>query len=126
MTGRKAFQVTAALRQDVESMKADGFSDERIAAQLGISRTTLLKHFARELEFGADKVRREMLANLRRMSRKNVAAAKALLARPTAAAPGPTPLDEAQPAPALGKKEIANRDAQTAEVGTSWSGILKH
>jgi hypothetical protein len=123
---RPAFKVTAAKRKEVELMKADGWSDDRIAAQFGISRTTLLKHFGKELEYGADKVRREQLVNLSRASKKlNVAAAKALLARADTVAVAPPAADEA-PTPSLGKKEIANRDAQTAEQGTSWDGLLKH
>lgn len=128
-----AFKVTAAKRKSVELMKADGWSDERIAAQLGCSRPTLLKYFAHELEFGADKVRLEQLANLRRASRRgNVAAGKALLARADVIPGGAGRGDEdpagedAPKAPALGKKEIADIDAQTAERGTSWQGILKH
>lgn len=131
---RPAFKVTAAMRRDVELMKADGFSDDRIARQLRCTRPTLLKHFAEELEFGADRVRREQLANLRRASKKgNVAAAKALLNRadlvppPGAPAPSPTPekADDAKGVK-LGKKEAANLEAQTAEEGTSWQGLLKH
>lgn len=130
--GRPAFKVTAAHRRDVELMKADGWSDDRVASQLGVSRPTLLKHFAKELEFGADRVRRQQLANLARASRKgNVAAAKALLARADVAvlpAPlqMPTPSDDAMLDEKLGKKDAANRDAQTAEQGTSWDGLLRH
>lgn len=127
MAGRKAFNVTDALRRDVTSMKADGFSDDRVAAQLGISRTTLLKHFGKELEFGADAVRREQLANLRRMAKRNVAAAKALLARAdivatTAPAPGPA---EEKPEK-LGKKAEATLAAETAHEGTGWGHLVKH
>lgn len=128
MPGRKPFKVTAALRRDVSLMKFDGWSDDRIAAQLAISRTTLLKHFPHELEFGADAVRRRQLANLDRMSKRNVAASKALLARadinPTGVPPDFGAVSSDQPK--LGKKEAAEIDAQTAERGTSWQGILKH
>jgi hypothetical protein len=121
-----AFKATAAMRKSVELMKADGWSDERISAQLGCSRPTLLKHFARELEFGADKVRQEQLANLRRASKRgNVTAAKALLARSDLTAVSRLPADGPKPEK-LGKKETADIDAQTAERGTSWQGILKH
>ncbi len=126
--GRPAFKVTAAKRREVESMKADGFSDDRIAVQLGCSRPTLMKHFAAELEFGADRVRREQLANLRRMSRKNVAAAKALLARADIVAttpPPPPPGDQEKPEK-LGKKAEAELAADTAHVGTEWGHLLKH
>lgn len=123
MAGRKPFKVTAALRRDVELMKADGFSDDRIAAQLAISRTTLLKHFASELEFGADKVRRRQLANLDRMSKRNVAAAKALLARSDAVAP-PGASDEPEAAK-RGKKEELDAAAQ-APPPDEWGNLVKH
>lgn len=127
---RPAFKVTAAKRKSVELMKADGWSDERIAAQLDCSRPTLLKHFAHELEFGADKVRREQLANLARASKRgNVAAAKALLARADTIPGGSLRGDPEEDAPkpaALGKKEQANLEAQDAAKGTSWANLIKH
>lgn len=130
---RPVFKVTAVKRKSVELMKADGWSDERIAAQLECSRPTLLKHFAHELEFGADKVRQEQLANLRRASRKgNVAAAKALLARADTmpgggGKPNREPAGDDHPkAPPLGKKDQANLEAQNAAEGTSWANLIKH
>lgn len=129
---RASFKATAAMRKSVELMKADGWSDERIAAQLGCSRPTLLKHFANELEFGADKVRREQLANLAKASRKgNVAAAKALLARADVM-PGGVSRTQSQADPdepkstPLGKKEQANLEAQNAAEGTTWATLIKH
>jgi hypothetical protein len=130
MAGRKAFNVTAALRRDVALMKADGWSDDRIAAQLDISRTTLLKHFPRELEFGADKVRREQLRNLAKASRKgSVAAANTLLKRVDATPVGTgriatEPLDEKPEK--LGKKAEATLAAETAHEGTEWGHLVKH
>lgn len=132
MAGRKPLKVTATLRRDVELMKADGWSDDRVAAQLQISRTTLLKHFGGELEFGADRVRRRQLANLDRLSKRNVAAAKALLARadtmPGGSGRGAAPEPDGDPIKAspLGKKDQANLEAQTAAEGTSWASLIKH
>jgi len=131
MAGRKPFNATAALRRDVELMKADGWSDDRVAAQLEISRTTLLKHFAKELEFGADKVRRNQLRNLDRAARKgSVPAANSLLRRADTIPGGsirPDPAgDETPKAPPLGKKEQANLEAQNAAEGTSWAKLIKH
>ena len=124
--GRPAFKVTTAKRKEVESMKADGFSDDRIAAQLGCSRPTLLKHFAAELEFGADKVRREQLANLRRMSKRNVAAAKALLARADIVAATPAaPAGDDEKAPKIGKKEALGVEA-SAPPPAEWGHLVKH
>lgn len=120
---RPAFKVTAAKRKSVELMKADGWSDERIAAQIGCSRPTLLKHFAFELEFGADKVRSEQLANLRRMSKRNVAAAKALLARSDVTPPPGAPPDVK--APKLGKKEELDAAAQ-APPPDEWGNLVRH
>lgn len=130
MRGRKAFNVTAALRRDVALMKADGWSDDRIAAQIEISRTTLLKHFPKELEFGADKVRREQLANLAKASRKgNVAAANTLLKRVDATPVGRGRVDPDQPdekPEKLGKKAEATLAAETAHEGTEWGHLVRH
>jgi hypothetical protein len=123
------------MRREVETLKFAGWSDDRIARVLKISRDTLVKYFAHELEHGVDLVRREQIGNLKRAAKRgSVAAVKALLALDLVAAPGPKfPADQpaaeevSAVAPAvLGKKDQANLEAQTAEQGTSWGNILKH
>lgn len=130
-TGRPEYEPTQRDRDDVRLMKADDWSDERIARRLGISRNTLLKHFAQELEDGADYVRQIALRNLMRSSNGgNVGASNSLLRLSGLAPPPPEPnrpQGEAPPAaPDLGKKQQAKHDALTAEEGTSWSQLMRH
>jgi hypothetical protein len=78
--GRRPYRPTSEQRDDVRMFKADGWSDDRIASRLGISRPTLLKHFAQELEGGADEERQFALRKLREAADKlNVAAIKEYL-----------------------------------------------
>lgn len=125
--GRPAFEPSYRQREDVRLLKADDWSDERIARYLGISRNTLLAHFGEELEDGADRVRAQVLRDLKMASAKgNSAASDRLLKLSGMLNPAqqlPVP-DAPPPEPVLGKKEQANRDAQTAHQGTSWGQIL--
>lgn len=128
--GRPEFEPTYRQRDEVRLWKVDGWSDDRIAQALGISRNTLLKHFGDELERGVDQVRTRVLKNLLRESDAgSVPASVHLLKLPGMLAPiqqlPPPELDEAA-APAPGKKEQANREARTAHEGNTWGSILKH
>lgn len=127
--GRPEYEPTWREREDVRLFKADDWSDDRIARRLGISRNTLLKHFADELEDGADQVRAAVLRNLMRESNGgSVSASDRLMKLPGMVAPLerlPTPpADPPEADPQLGKKEKANREALTAAQGTSWGQIL--
>lgn len=127
--GRPEFEPTWRMREDVKLCKADNWSDERICRLLGIgSRTTLVKHFAAELEHGADLLRIKVLRGLDLAASKGSPGAAEKLLRLAGMVAPLSPVapsdDEAPPAPKLGKKEQANRDAHTAHVGTSWSEIL--
>ncbi|MET0471651.1 MAG: hypothetical protein ABWZ93_12385 [Xanthobacteraceae bacterium] len=89
--GRPRFEPNYRQREDVGLFKADGWSDDRIARRLRISRTTLTTYFKEELADDADTVRAEVLRNLMASSRKgNVAASNALL-RMSALEPPPSP-----------------------------------
>ncbi len=129
--GRPEYEPSQRDRDDVRLMKADDWSDDRIARRLGISRNTLLKHFAQELEDGADHVRQIALRNLMRASNNgNVGASNSLLRLSGLVPPPPLP-GQSQPhgeappqMPDLGKKQLAKLDAQTAERGTSWSDLM--
>lgn len=103
-------------------------SHEEIALALGMSRVTLSKHFEVELSTGAYQKRLEVMQAMQRAAKKgNVAAARAYLnvtpwvAPPPADKPAPAPEPKQ---PELGKKEQANRDAGTAQVGTEWADLL--
>lgn len=136
-TGRPEFEPNYRQREDVKLAKADNWSDDRIARFIGVSRTTLLKHFALELEWGVDQVRMQVLRDVKAAAGKgNRAAAEMMLNLPgmiggTSVLPVPEPdaeTPEVSDAPThkvgLGKKEQARRDAQTAHQGTAWDRIV--
>lgn len=130
MAGQPPFKPTKAQCNDVESMKADGWSNERIALMLRISRPTLEKHFADELQYGRDKVQLENLKNLRKMAKKNASAAKQLNDRLDIAAtrrpdggdllPDPPQHKE----PKLGKKERQQLEAENPDRATEMGDLL--
>jgi hypothetical protein len=118
MVGRPPFKPTKAQRDAVKLMKADGWSNERIAAQLEVARNTLEKAFATELEFGADSKRLKVLKDLDKASSKgNASASKQLLERYEVAKAAQVLRDREQPGePAreakLGKKEQQQQAAE--------------
>lgn len=121
---RPEFKVTDALRRQVAVAAGGGMSHEEIALAIGCSRNTLEKHFEAELSEGALKRRFEVMQAMHAAAKKgNVAAAKFYLAAPPQASAPPEKPAEA-PAEKLGKKEQADRDAQSAAQGTSWGSIL--
>jgi AraC-like DNA-binding protein len=127
--GRPAYEPTQAERDDVKLWAADDWTEDRMARQLGISRTTLRKYFEAEIEFGADQVRTQALRDLRRASRLGKVAASAKLLQLSGfvppSAPASAPLDRPDLVDdRLGKKERAQIDARTAEAGTSWASLL--
>lgn len=131
--GRPEFEPTWRQREDVKLCKADDWSDDRIARYIGVSRTTLVKHFAPELEQGADLLRIRVLRGLDLAASKGSSSAAEKLLRLPGMLGGarqlPTPDDPSTLPPAeepLGKKELANRKAQTAHEGNSWSDLVRH
>jgi hypothetical protein len=81
MAGRPRFKPKPAQRNLVELLKAEGWSNERIAAQIGVSPDTLAVAFAAEIEAGADEKRAELLEAMWRVAKKGNAAAGKWLAR---------------------------------------------
>lgn len=82
MAGRPRFKPTKPQRDRVKLLKAAGWSNERIASHLEISRNTLEAAFVMEIQFGADAKQAQILANLEAASKKgNASASKQLLDR---------------------------------------------
>lgn len=112
-------------------MRSCGESEASIARALGIDDDTLRKHFADELASGFSRRRREVIGLLYEQARKgNVAAIKKLeeMTRTAeAAAEFEKPAADRAPAkePKLGKKEQAQKEAETAGAGTSWGSDLE-
>lgn len=123
MAGRPRFKPTKAHRDLVRLLKADDLSNERIAAQIGISRNTLEQYFGAELEFGADQVRAETLLALDKAVKRGNASAIRMrmdrldarkLARPD------QPLKE----PKLGKKEQQQAAAEHPDTSTAMGDLI--
>jgi len=70
MAGRPRFKPTPKQRNRVKLLKADGWSNERIAAQIGISPDTLAIAFVEEIQFGADAKRLEIIEAMERAATK--------------------------------------------------------
>ena len=128
MTGRPPFKPTKAQRAKVELMKAVGWSNERIAAQLKIARNTLEKAFAAELEWGADAKRLQVFENLEKASKKgNASASKQLLDQFDVAAtlrPNVPAAPDEPVKPKLGKKAAAEVAAQRPDTSTEMGDLM--
>jgi len=125
--GRPEFEPTQRQRDDVKLWAADDWTEDRMASQLGISRNTLRKHFAEEIQYGADRIRTMVLRDLQRGSAagKTGSSTKLLELTEKVRPPGPPKPDaiEDEPVP-LGKKAQAKVDALTANNTPGWSGLV--
>jgi len=100
---------------------------EEIALALGITAPTLKKHYQPELSAGAATKRMDVLGALyvAATKKKNTSAARAYLEHaPQPAGSGAKGEPVATKGRAVGKKEKAQADAQSAQDGTGWEGIL--
>lgn len=126
---RPTFKPTKAQREEVAASKALGMSNDRIALALEISRNTLEKHFANELDIGAAKCQMQVRAQLFKQVRKgNVSAIKHAMTMidRTAAQAAFEGKQDADPKPEpLGKKAAANEAAKSAGVDTDWGRDLQ-
>lgn len=128
--GRPSFAKSKENQELVALLRAAGWTQARIAAYLGCDEKTLRKHFSRELEHGSDLIEGMALeVTLKRMRLGNSVATGRILdmvdrkGRPAVPHPGPRPAAEKDEP--VGKKEAANRAAQTAHEGTGWGTILQ-
>ena len=121
--GRKCYKPTRVQRTRVEELIAIGMTQSNIAASLGIDQRTLSKHFPRELRDGAAKKRGETVKLLWLAAKKgNVAAMKTLMALQIEPPQRETPA--LARSPKLGKKEVAQKEAESAGEGTDWGDDL--
>jgi DNA-binding CsgD family transcriptional regulator len=119
--GRPEHEVTRRNQEKVKLWALHDWSEDRMARQLGISRNTLRKHYASELEFGADAVATEAMLDLKRQSAAGKTAASNKLIEQYRLL---VPRTEPAPPPDLGKKAQADIDAKTAHVDTDWGELM--
>ena len=121
----KAHKPTKQTREQVSLLVAFGNSEKQIALVIGIGISTLNKHYRHELETGLLQANYRVCANLYRQAIKDDPRAFPSIKywletranwgeqRTTASA-----------AERLGKKEVAQIVAETAEEGTGWHGLV--
>lgn len=120
--GRPAYRATAEKRERVEILVATGMAEEEIARVIGIAPNTLRKHFREELLNGRAKRRGAVIeAMFRAATGGNVSAQKAYVQLTDLAPPAAR---TAEKAAKPGKKEIAERLAETAAEDTGWNGLV--
>jgi hypothetical protein len=135
--GRPQHVVTQENRNKVNMLLAMGRSNERIANALNVTLPTLRKHYFSELKF-RDTARDRLDARLAmtlwgQFQGGNTGAGREfirLLERNDMAfglrgASTPAPAADVERGEKLGKKELANREAQTAHKGTDWGTLLQ-
>lgn len=124
--GRPSFKPTANERYRVALGASTGMTREQLAAAVGITIPTLLKHFEAELTTGAANMQIEMVRTLYEAGKGgNASAAKAFIALTSKAHEAfVPPLPRAERPEPKGKKEQANEDAKTAHVGSDWADLL--
>jgi DNA-binding CsgD family transcriptional regulator len=117
-------------RDRVMWRRAMGWSESEIADELGISRNTLDKHYAKEMRTAKLRKQGEAMDLLVNSARNgNSSSIKTLFLlmndpQRSANLEADKAIAEAK-APKLGKKEIANIQAHSAAVDTSWEGKMR-
>ena len=112
-SGRPEFSPTDEEREKVRVLKAGGMSNEAIAEVIGISDTTLRKHFSAELDKATAKVRAELLmARYRSAMGGNVSAQNKMIEQVSANAAQEKRAPKEVKPPKLGKKEEQKLAAQ--------------
>lgn len=109
-------------------LKADGWSNLRIARRLGVADDTLDKYFAEDLKEGADREREFALGLLRKVARTgNVSAIKEYIKIVGAGGAVEDFLDQPDRRERVvpkGRKEVALEDAINADPDGSWGDDL--
>lgn len=124
--GRPSHQPTEKDRGMVEALAGFGIPEEKIAAVLAITIPTLRKHYLPQIERGAAMVEAKLVGNLLRLaSGADGTALKAitfaLQCRFGWSQYAPPPVVKQ---PELGKKEIAQIEAERGHESSDWGRLL--
>ena len=124
--GRPLHAPTENTQRQVEMLASFGNTEDQIAQIVGISHPTLRRHYKQCLELGHIKANNAVAKNLFRQAIKDDQRAFPAIkfwlncrAGWSEYAPPPAALE-----PKPGKKEQAQRAADTAEEGTEWSHLV--
>lgn len=117
---------TEQTQRQVEMMAAFGNTEDQISQILGITPPTLRAHYRAELDIGFVKASNAVAHNLWRQATKDDAKsvqAAMFWLKCRAGWSEFSPKQEPKPEP-LGKKEIAQLEAETAGQGTEWGHLV--
>jgi hypothetical protein len=124
--GRPPHTPTETTSKQVERMAAIGLPETDIATVIGITAPTLRRHYRKELDIGLAKANLAVATNLFRQATKDDPRSFPHIkfwlncrAGWSEYAPPPPP----RPEP-LGKKQVRQLEAETAEQGTTWGDVL--
>lgn len=122
------YKPTKADRERVAVSIGGGMSVSEIGIAMGLSHYLLKKHFPEELAQGGLSRRMDVLTAMYKGAVKgNTSAQRAYLSTSLAQGEAP-PVKEkpkaAAPAPKLGKKELADAEAEDASAGTDWADLI--
>lgn len=121
--GRPEFVPTDEQRERVQILRAQGMSQEAIAASLDIHKETLVRHFSVDLDVAvAKKTAEVMMARFRSAIGGSVPAQNKFLEL-AGAMPVKPKRAPAQPKP--GKKEQADAEATAPPADPEWGNILQ-
>jgi hypothetical protein len=111
----------------VEVMTGAQMTQERIASIIGISEPTLRLHYVTEIERGSAKLEAQLVGNVLKIANgTGTAALKAneFLLRTRFGYSEYSPAPAEPKPPKLGKKEIANAEAQVAHEESDWADLV--
>ena len=124
--GRPAHQPTQKDRQMVEVLAGYAIPSEKIALVIGITQTTLRKHYGAEIARGSAVVEAKLAGNLLRLAGgSDGTALKAIMFSLQCRFGWSQYVPRIDRAPELGKKEQAQMAAETAHEESDW-GTLVH
>lgn len=128
--GRPPHEPSEKSRAQVKTLAAMGITPPDICKVLDLSHPTLRKHYKRELQTGQIEANAKVAGQLFKLAtdsvKPNVTAMIFWLKTQAGwreADTLPRFVEEVKP-PRLGKKEEANRNATTAQIGTTWEALL--
>lgn len=124
--GRPSFGKNKENQELVCLLRAAGWTQSRIARYLGCDEKTLRKNFSRELHDGADIIEGMALeVTLKKMRSGNSVAISRIFDIIEKQGAAAIPIAKPEREEKIGKKEAADRDAQTAHEGTEWGTLLQ-
>ena len=121
---RPPHQPTPLSRAQVQMATAFGNTELETAQLIGITIPTLRRYYAEELATGRIKVRQKVAENLVRQALKDDWRAFPAIKFYLNCKAGWSEYAPSDAADKLGKKEIAELEAKTAEAGTGWAHLV--